>query len=123
MWRLTYRTTLTECAGYLRVVAHGAYSYGRSKRLLIRVPRELRRRGMSRVLVDFTDVPEAVPDLERAELGELAAKLYVGIRVAVIDPVEAGDRGIESVALVRGAQMKIFRLESTAIAWLVGDLP
>jgi hypothetical protein len=123
VWRLNYRTTFTECAGYLRVVARGEYSYGRSKRLLIRVPRELRSRGLTRVLVDFTAVPEPVPDVERAELGELAAQLYTGIRVAVIDPVEAGDRGIESVALVRGAQMKIFRLESTAIEWLMGDRP
>jgi hypothetical protein len=57
---------------------------------------------------------------DRFHLGEATAAQLRGLRLAVIDLTEASDSFIETVALNRGATMRIFATEGEALAWLLG---
>ena len=118
MWWLDYTIEVGDEPGYLRITARGRYNLSRSQRLIARVGREVQRRQPKSVLVDFSGVPQPVPDAERIELGRLAARVYAGLPVAIVDPVEAADRGIEAVANNSGANLRIFAAQAAAIAWL-----
>ncbi len=118
MWWLDYAAEFRDEPGYLRVTARGRYSLSRSRRLLARAGREVQRRRPRSVLVDLSGVPQPVPDAERIELGRLAARTYAGLPVAIVDPVEAADRGIEAVAHNGGANLRIFGSQAAALAWL-----
>jgi len=105
----------------LRFTATGSYARSRTEQLIALVRREADQRKFVRVLVDLTEVREAVPNFDRFHLGEATAAQLRGLRLAVIDLTEASDSFIETVALNRGATMRIFATEGEALAWLLGE--
>ncbi len=128
MWGLEYRTEFQDETGYLRVTASGSYSLSRCKRLVERIVEESVKRTATRLLLDMTGVPGSTPDVHRIALGELSAQVLQGLQIAVVDPVEARDKGIESVAHNQGANVRYYISEPEAVAWLLevrrpGDPP
>lgn len=115
----TYDTVVVEEPDFLRFVCCGNYSRTRSERLIAQVRLEADERRISRVLVDLQQVHESVPDRDRFHLGEMCADVLRGLRVAVIDLTEAPDAFAETVAVNRGATMRLFCSEPEALAWLL----
>jgi hypothetical protein len=119
VWGLEYRTEFRDEVGYLRVTASGSYSLSRCKRLVERIVEESAKRAASRVLLDMTGVPGSTPDVHRIALGELSAQVLQGLQIAIMDPIEARDKGIESVANNAGANLRYYVSEREAIEWLL----
>ena len=105
--KLAYNAQIVEEPHYLRINCSGSYSRARSEQLIALVRREADERRYTRVLVDLQAVGETVPNLDRFHLGEMCAAMLRGLRVAVIDLTEAPDAFVETVAVNRGATMRL----------------
>ncbi|HYL02396.1 MAG TPA: hypothetical protein VEU54_03175 [Steroidobacteraceae bacterium] len=113
-----YECQFSEEAGILRVVVRGRRDFARSQRLVALIRTTADERGCRRVLLDTSALTEPPPNEYRFALGELLATEWRGLRVAVINPLEAGHGFVETVAVNRGATTRIFKTEDTAIEWL-----
>jgi hypothetical protein len=113
-----YETQVSEEAGILRVVVQGVRDFGRTRRLVALVRNSAKERGVQRVLLDTRALANAPSNNERFALGELVAEEWRGLRVAVINPGEARDGFVETVAINRGAMMRAFETEHGALEWL-----
>ena len=114
-----YDTQVIAEPRYLRFVFFGAYSRARSEQAIAAVRREADERKYTRILVDYQGVPDNIPNLDRFHLGEMSAEVLRGLRVAVVDLTEAPDAFVETVAVNRGATMRLFCTEAEALAWLL----
>ena len=103
----------------MKFVFTGTYNRARSEQAIATVRREADERKYSRILVDYQGVPDNIPNLDRFHLGEMSAQVLRGLRVAVIDLTEAPDAFVETVAVNRGATMRLFCTEAEALAWLL----
>ncbi|HET7756458.1 MAG TPA: hypothetical protein VI195_10195 [Steroidobacteraceae bacterium] len=113
-----YQTQISEQGGILRVVVRGKRELGRSRRLVALIRKTAEEHGCRRVLLDTSALSEPPPNDYRFALGELLATEWRGLRVAVINPLEAGHGFVETVAVNRGATTRIFRTEDSAVEWL-----
>lgn len=113
-----YESQFSEEAGILRVVVRGRRDFARSRRLVARIRQTADQHGVKRVLLDTSALADPPPNEYRFALGELLASEWRGLRVAVINPLEAGHGFVETVAVNRGATTRIFRSEDSALEWL-----
>lgn len=113
-----YETQISDDAGFLRILVRGKREFGRTERLVALVRKAAEERGFQRVLLDTRALTDPASNKYRFALGELVAEQWRGLRVAVINPVEARDGFVETVALNRGALTRTFETENDAMAWL-----
>ena len=116
-----YRLTVAMDGGILRVQASGTYALRRSLALIGAVRRDADRFAVTRVLLETTGVPQPIPDLERATLGEEAAREWRGLTVAILHRTPTRSDAATIVARNRGANVRVFGSEADAIAWLNGS--
>ena len=113
-----YETRISEEADILRVMLRGKREFGRSRRVVALIRKTAEERGLTRVLLDTSALTESPPNEYRFALGELLATEWRGLRVAVVNPVEAGHGFVETVAVNRGATTRIFKTQDSAMEWL-----
>jgi len=114
-----YAVIIKDEGLFLRIEVEGVREFRRCAALMTFVRDAARTHGKSRVLLDEHAFTEPNSDLERFQLGELAGREWQGLKVAIIDPVEALDEFAQTTATNRGATVNIVRDEASAIAWLL----
>ena len=119
------RTAIRVHPAYLEVVCDGLYSRAEALRTADEAYREAALADRSAILVDVRQVKGRVPSIfDRFELGVHMAKNYresdARIRLAVLghEPMIHPDRFGELVARNRGADARVFTVESDALDWL-----
>ena len=105
---------------YLRFVVRGRRAFARCARLIERVRDEAKARRYQRVLVDERVFTDPNSNMDRFLLGEMVAREWQGLRVAIIDPVEAADEFAQTTARNRGATVIVADDEARALEWLRG---
>jgi hypothetical protein len=118
-----YALELAVERGVLRIRATGAYSRRRASNLILAVREQADRRGLKRVLLDTTGVPQRIPDADRSSVSAEAAGAWGDLAVAAVNPTEYADRFVETVAAERDARRRLFASEAAAIEWLVNHGP
>ena len=116
-----YPAFITDEGTYLRIDVQGVREFKRCSALVTFVRDTARARRHQRVLLDESAFTEPNSNLERFQLGELVGREWQGLKVAVIDPVEAMDEFAQTTATNRGATVNIVRDEDSAIAWLLDN--
>jgi hypothetical protein len=121
VWPLNYKLAIESDDAYLRVTAaKGTYGLGRTRRLIYAVRELCDRRQLRRVLIDLSRVTGIPPDIDRFELGERLAQAFGSTHaVAIIGRKESVNRLAETVALNRGAVLRVFFTEQEALSWLL----
>ena len=113
-------TEVVDEGSYLRIVVRGQRAFARCVRLVERVRDEARTRRHRHVLVDESVFTSANTNMDRFLLGEMVAREWQGLRVAVIDPIEAADEFAQTTATNRGASVIVVNDEARALEWLRG---
>lgn len=120
MWPFKYKLAIEANREYLRVTAKGTYGFGRTRRLISLIRESSDGHQLRRVLVDLTGVTGQPPDVDRLELGERLAQVFGSTHtLAIIGRKESVNRLAETVALNRGAVLRIFFTEREALTWLL----
>jgi hypothetical protein len=110
---------ITEKDGYLRLTLVGQSSRGMLLRALSQVIAETKSRNIWRVLCDASALAAPVGTSEKFEIGvELARAADRRMIMAVFARAELVDYFFETVARNRGASVRVFTHESTALQWL-----
>jgi hypothetical protein len=104
---------------YLRLCVRGRYDPPSGLALLSLIPVEAQHFACRHVLVDIRGVIGEGSTLSRFEMGATAARLLPPLRVAIVWRAETTDRFAETVALNRGANLRVFASEPEALAWLL----
>jgi hypothetical protein len=119
------RTTARLHPDYLELACAGLYSRAESLRVGREAYREAALANRETVLVDVRQVSGRIPTiLDRFEMGVRIATHYRDseprIRLAVLghEPMIHPDRFGELVARNRGADARVFTVESEALAWV-----
>lgn len=106
----------------LRLCVTGPYDPSSALKLLSLIPVEAERVASGHVLVDIRGVIGEGSTLARFEMGATAARLLPPLRVAIVWRVETTDRFAETVAVNRGANLRVFSGEPEALDWLLGEI-
>lgn len=118
----SYEITLTEESRFLRVIVEGKISAHRNERALSRIAKETKRRSATKVLLDVRGLVGHWEAEDRYDAGvRFASEAFAHIRVAVLDRQERINHFAEWVAVSRGADVRGFREESSALAWLLRE--
>ena len=119
------RTTNRIHPDYLEIACSGLYSRAESHRVGLEAYREAALAERDTVLLDVRQVTGKVPSiLDRFEMGVRIANHYresdPRIRLALLghEPMIHPDRFGELVARNRGADARVFTVESEALAWV-----
>lgn len=113
-----YRLTIGIDGDALNVQAVGSYALRRSLAMIAAVRRHADSYGVTRVLLETTGVPQPIPDVERATLGEEAARQWRGLRVAIVHRAPTRSDAASVVARNRGANVRVFPSDVEAREWL-----
>jgi hypothetical protein len=114
-----FKSVIDEEDGYLRLTLSGPSSRGGFIRALTDVIAAAKSRQIWRVLCDATAVPHPVSTSEKYEVGaELARTADRRMVFAVVARSEMIDHFFETVARNRGASVRVFVNEATALQWL-----
>lgn len=114
-----FKTVISEKDGYLRVTLGGPSTRGGLIRALAEVIAATKSRQIWRVLCDATAVPHPLGTSEKFEVGsELARTADRRMIFAVVARSELIDHYFETVARNRGASVRVFVNEATALQWL-----
>ena len=117
---MDYVVTTAKDAGFLRTTVSGSFALQPSKDLLDRVAADARHHEADRVLLDFRGVVGRATTLERYELGVHAAA-HVNAKIAFVGLPEMIDHLPETVAVNRGANVRVFTDEADALRWLLSE--
>jgi hypothetical protein len=117
---LEYEVKTAKDAGFLRITVSGAFALQPSKDLLDRLAADARHHEADRVLLDFRGVVGRATTLDRYELGAHAAA-HVKVKIAFVGLPEMIDRLPETVAVNRGAKVRVFTDEAEALSWLLSE--
>ena len=117
MGLLGYDMIFMQEPDFLRVTVCGTYNLWRSKRAWMRICKEAKRRGVSKVLVDGHQVKGGPSPEELYEEG-LYVAAHVPLKIALLRPGTKEHFG-EWTAVQGGADVMIFEGEPAAIAWLL----
>jgi hypothetical protein len=119
-----YRVTYEKRPEYLLVRMEGEESFKEAIRFWQALSDITIAEGITRFLIIDTVVGR-LNVFQHYEISQLVASLFLGKRIAYVDPKEetfdANSFG-ETVVVNRGVIAKIFRLESDAHQWLLADL-
>jgi hypothetical protein len=114
-----FKSVISEEDGYLCLTLSGPSSRGGLVRALADVIAAMKSRQIWRVLCDATAVPHPVSTSEKYEAGtELARTADRRMIFAVVARSELIDHFFETVARNRGASVRVFVNETTALQWL-----
>jgi hypothetical protein len=114
-----FKSVIDEKDGYLRLTLSGPSSRGGLIRALTEVIAAAKSRQIWRVLCDATAVPHPVSMSEKYDVGtELARTADQRMVFAVVARSELIDHFFETVARDRGASVRVFVNEATALQWL-----
>lgn len=112
-------------ARHVELLCHGKYSRGEAFRVGEQAFREAAGAGLRSALVDVRGVAGRVPTiLDRFDMGVHIAALHLDqkprVRLAILghEPMIHPDRFGEIVARNRGADARVFTIESDALEWL-----
>ena len=114
-----YEVEISDHGDFVRIVVRGVHDLGRAQRFIQRVRDTAKAKGQRRILIDGRAFTNPMPNDHRFAIGEMVAKEWPGLRVAVISPVEAQNGFIETVAVNRGADTRGFMGEDEAAEWLL----
>jgi hypothetical protein len=106
----------------LRLCVQGPYDPSSALALLSLIPVEAQRAACRHVLVDIRGVIGEGSTLARFEMGATAARLLPPLRVGIVWREETTDRFAETVAVNRGANLRVFSSEPEALEWLLGGI-
>jgi hypothetical protein len=121
---MPYQVTYERQPDYLHVRLEGDESFGEAIRFWEALSDISIAEGISRFLI-VDQVVGRLNTFQHYEISLLVAKLFLGKRIAYVDPKEETFRANsfgETVVINRGGIAKIFTLESDAIPWLLADL-
>ncbi len=113
-----YTTQISEDGDVLRIVVGGTLDFGRTARFVTLVRDAAKARGRKRVLIDARAFKEPMPNKDRFAMGELIAAEWGGLRVAIVNPIAAQNRFVETVAVNRGADTRTLATLPEALEWL-----
>jgi hypothetical protein len=119
-------THYRETPGYLVAKISGSWMEQNAKDAIEEVSGEARRRGLTKVLLDLSDLSGPDTEMTRFYSGEHIAKMWrPPLRVAAVGPAELINRFAENVAKNRGALFSLFTDEESALRWLLptSDVP
>ncbi|HTX73841.1 MAG TPA: hypothetical protein VMC79_13505 [Rectinemataceae bacterium] len=120
---MPYRISYERTPDYLLVRMEGEEAFAEA----IRFWQELARLAAEELISRFLIVDTVVGQLsttEHFEISEVVARLFVGKRIAYVDPKEhtyESNQFGETVILNRGGFVKLFVSEADAHAWLTGE--
>jgi len=110
---------------YLHVRCKGTYTKGALLELVDQVLDRMEQENLRKALVDITELGGTPPTiLERYEIGEVLAKKQgnrtIVTKIAAIgkEPIVDPNRFAETVAVNRGAFLKVFTNVTEAMDWL-----
>jgi len=107
--------------GYLKITLAGETPGPEARLLLQKIKVLADESGKSKILVDGLNVSAPMPDMERYDVGELAAAVFGHrYKIAVIYRLEHINKFMENVAVNRGAYLNVVGSELEAIEWLIG---
>jgi hypothetical protein len=122
--RMPYRLTYERRVGYLHVRMEGEESFEEAVRFWQALSDISIAEGITRFLIIDTVVGR-LNTFQHFEISKLVASLFLGKRIAYVDPKEetfdANSFG-ETVIQNRGGIAKVFRLEDDARQWLLANL-
>jgi hypothetical protein len=111
--------TIKQEDGFLRLSLNGRMTRGTLLRALAQIVAETKSRNIWRVLCDARSVPAPIGTSEKFEAGtELARSADRRMILAVVAGPELVDYFFETVARNRGASVRVFTNEATALQWL-----
>ncbi len=114
-----FKSVISEEDGYLRLTLSGPSTRGGLVRALTEVVAATKSRQIWRVLCDATAVPPPVSTSDKYEVGtKLARTADRRMVFAVFARSELIDHFFETVARDRGASVRVFVNETTALQWL-----
>jgi hypothetical protein len=114
-----HQGVITEEDGFLRLTLNGRATRGILLRALTQVIAETKARNIWRVLCDASAVVAPISTSEKFETGvELARSADRRMMMAVFARAELVDYFFETVARNRGASVRVFTQEGTALQWL-----
>jgi len=115
-----YKLKIAAERGVLTVTASGSYALRRSLRMISAVREHAERHALTRVLLETTAVPQPIPDVDLAALGEEAARTWQGLTVAILHRSRTPGNSAAVVARNRGANVRVFSSDVDAMNWLTG---
>lgn len=119
---MSYLLHFIEEPGFLRISMSGNWTAPNAETALKTIREEAEKRGFTRLLFDGRQLPQSPGEMTRFYSGEFLAKcLPIPYRVAIWRKPEQVDRLMETVAVNRGARVRVFSDEEEAVKWLVGE--
>jgi len=117
-----YAVSVHAERSFLRITARGSYNFHATHRFIEFSRGECDRHRVQRVLVDMRLILGDWPSMDKFYIGEAVAKsTRLDLKIATIVPSEVLDGFGETVAVNRGAHIRVFATEAEAIAWLESD--
>jgi hypothetical protein len=115
----TTEYTINQEGDWLRLTLNGRMTRGSLLRALAQIVAETKSRNVWRVLCDANSVPAPIGTSEKFAVGaELARTADRRMIMAVVAGADLVDYFFETVARNRGASVRVFTNEATAIQWL-----
>jgi hypothetical protein len=119
---MTIHTTYVEGPGYLIVEVKGQWEEEDAKQTIEAIHDEAGRRGQTRILLDLLGLMSPRSDLTRYFTGEHVAKHWgYPLRVAALSTREIYTGFAETVAVNRGASIRVFFEKEQALEWLLNE--
>jgi hypothetical protein len=111
---------ISKGLGFIHVQDFKTLSPSGINQFFLKVPDAARNSGTGKVLVDGRTAEGSFSTMQQYEYGSMLAKHFKGIQVAIVvqkslrDPTQFG----ETVALNRGAKVRVFTDLEAAKSWL-----
>lgn len=84
---------------------------------------EVNKQGHSRLLADMSLVSGPPPEFDRFNIGKYVASVLRGVKIAIIYKKVYSNNFFEDTAVNRGAWIRVFPDQKTAMQWLMEDYP
>ncbi len=114
---------IQEESGYLACTITGKWVTDELKHYINTVSAELTKLGCKRLLVDMSLVSGPPPEMDRFDTGKYFASVLRGIRIAIVYRKVYANKLFENTAVNRGALVKVFPDQQTALHWLMKHQP
>ena len=119
---MTLQATYAEGPGYLMAEVGGRWEEQDAKQTIVAIHEEASKRGQTRIFLDLLGFMPPRSDLTRFFTGEHVAKHWgYPFRVAVLSSRELYTGFAETVALNRGASIRVFFGKEQALEWLLNE--